>query len=541
MQLQKGLVQLPGVLDAGAVMATPANCALLDDLDLLPDQEIKARPEDLLIVVRAGDERSATEALGAVDSLLAKRPSATHTGYRPRSIESALKQVPEASWVLISVPGRYAGSVAEKSLSLGLNVFLYSDNVPIADEIRLKQIAKGNGLLLLGPDCGTTILNGIGFGFANHVRRGRIGIVGASGTGIQAVSVAVHNLGEGISQALGTGGRDLHQEVGAITALRCIELLAVDPATEVLVFISKPPDPAVATGIISRLLQVQKPVVVHFLGYPAAFERQRNLYFAHNLTDAASIAVDLVNRSASALDSRDIQAQSPKPTGYLRGLFSGGTLAYEAMLWFQAELLPLYSNVPLVEAQRFDKERDQTGHIILDLGADEFTAGRLHPMIDQEFRIRRFRQEIEDPRVSVVLLDVILGEGAHPDPASELSPEISDACLRSDLEVVVLLVGTDEDPQNLSGQKTQFEIAGARVFTATIDAFTYISERMRKPSLEPHNAPQEIFDMPVIAVNVGLESFYDSLLQQGAEAVHVDWKPPAGGNERLIELLERVR
>ncbi|MFZ0546333.1 MAG: hypothetical protein WAM60_12890, partial [Candidatus Promineifilaceae bacterium] len=239
MQLQKALADLPGIIDAGVVMATPANLDLLAASDLPVDS--KAGSDDLLIVVKAEDETAAADALSQVDSLMAARRSTAAQAFRPRSLASAVQQAPDAHWVLISVPGRYAAKVARNSLDLNQNVFLYSDNVTLEDEIALKQSAREKGLLVMGPDCGTAIINGVGLGFANRVRRGSIGLVGASGTGLQAITSEIHNLGGGVSQAVGTGGRDLKAAVGGITAHQGLDYLIHDPETAVIVLVSKPP------------------------------------------------------------------------------------------------------------------------------------------------------------------------------------------------------------------------------------------------------------------------------------------------------------
>ncbi|HEX6863379.1 MAG TPA: hypothetical protein VF414_11215, partial [Thermoanaerobaculia bacterium] len=252
MQLQRALAALPGVLDAGVVMATPANRDLLAASGLLPGEEVAAGPDDLLIAVQAESAAAAGEALARVDALLAvRRAGASGQEFRPRSLASAFKQLPEARWVLVSVPGRHAAAVAGEALDAGRNVFLYSDNVSLADELALKQKARSRGLLVMGPDCGTAIVGGTGLGFSNRTQRGRIGLIGASGTGLQAVVSHLHARGAGISQAIGVGGRDLSAEVGGITAAQALDLLARDPETEVIVLISKPPAPEVARRLIA--------------------------------------------------------------------------------------------------------------------------------------------------------------------------------------------------------------------------------------------------------------------------------------------------
>ena len=536
MQLQRGLIGLPGVLDAGVVMATPANCDLLAANNLLPDS-ITASPDDLLVVVKAEDDSSAGDAISQVDALLAKKRSSVSQDFRPRSLSSAARQLPEANWVLISVPGRYAAGVAREALDLGKHVFLYSDNVSLEDEIALKRTAREKGLLVMGPDCGTAIINGIGLGFANRVRRGPIGVVGASGTGTQAVTVHIHNLGGGISHAIGTGGRDLKSEVGAITAHQALDLLARDEDTKVIVLISKPPSPDVATGLITAAQGTGKPVVIYFIGYPPPARKIGNQYFATSLTEAAERAVELEGQKA------DVIKNSPgaSPGRYLRGLFSGGTLAYETLLGLQASLSPIYSNAPITSNQTLKDPLHSEAHTIIDLGDEFFMVGRLHPMIDNDLRVRRMRQEAADSDVGIILLDVVLGEGSHPDPASELVPVIVEV-REKNIEVVAMVIGTDDDPQNLESQIDRLTEAGALVFRTATKAVEYVSLRLK--SLAQNSKPPvnlEQLNGPLAAINVGLESFYESLTQQGAQAVHVEWRPPAGGNERLASLLAKMK
>src|SRR5258706_1628732 len=537
MQLQRGLLGLPGVMDAGVVMATQANRDLLAANNLLPDS-ISANPDDLLIVVKADAEDSATNAIGKVDELLARRKSSSVSqDFRPRSLSSAVKQLPEANWVLISVPGRYAAGVAREALELGKHVFLYSDNVSLEDEISLKRTAREKGLLVMGPDCGTAIINGVGLGFANRVRRGSIGVVGASGTGTQAVTVQIHNLGAGISHAIGTGGRDLKSDVGAITANQALDLLAHDTETKVIALISKPPSPDVATQLISAAQGTGKPVVIYFIGYPPPARKIGNLHFAISLSEAAERVVELENEKADVFKSSLVSSR------YLRGLFSGGTLAYETLLGLQASLSPIYSNAPITANQNLKDPLHSEAHTIIDLGDEFFMVGRLHPMIDNDLRIRRMKQEAADEQVSMILFDVVLGEGSHLDPAGELVPVIQEIReKRTEIEFVAMIIGTDDDPQNIQSQIDQLKDAGVTFFRTATEAVEYISLRFgenRKNEFTPVNLEQ--LKQPLAAINVGLESFYDSLISQGAQAVHVEWRPPAGGNEKLAALLAKMK
>ncbi|MBF8255919.1 MAG: bacterial FdrA family protein [Anaerolineales bacterium] len=536
MQLQRGLLTLPGVLDAGAVMATPVNLELLEASGLRPSKAPSS--DDLLIVVRAETDDAAGEALAQVDALLARRRASTDAEFRPKSLAAATQQLPEAAWVLVSVPGRFAAGVAGDAVRLGKNVFLYSDNVPVEDEVELKHQAAARGLLVMGPDCGTAIIGGVGFGFANRVRRGSIGLVAASGTGLQAVTSAIHALGGGVSQAIGTGGRDLHAEVGGLAALQALDVLRRDPSTKVIVVISKPPAPEVAGRLVGAARQTGKPVVLDLIGEPSFGGRLGNLHFAAGLEDAAEIAVGL---SASISSSPSPSAPSAGHARYFRALFSGGTLAYESVLALQYALAPLATNVPLRPDQRLDDPLQSRGHTILDLGADDFTVGRLHPMIDNDLRLRRLRQEAADPETAVILLDVVLGEGAHTDPASEIAPAIAEALGRPGLTVVVVLVGTEEDPQGLDSQRERLLASGALVFSGLRQALAAVVERLPAgETVWPSPVPLESFASPA-AINVGLETFFDSLVAQGAAALHVDWRPPAGGDERLMGILAKMK
>ncbi|HEX9670161.1 MAG TPA: acyl-CoA synthetase FdrA, partial [Thermoanaerobaculia bacterium] len=454
MRLQAGLAELPGVADAAVVMGTEANRELLAASGLLVEEAARARADDLLVVVKAADAAAAEAALGRVDALLTTRAATAADGaFRPRTLASAVKLLPEARWVLVSVPGRYAAAVAREALALGRHVFLYSDNVALADEIELKRTARERGLLVMGPDCGTAIIGGVGFGFANRVRRGAIGLIGASGTGLQAVASRIHALGAGVSQALGTGGRDLAAEVGGATALQALELLARDEATRAIVLISKPPDPGVVAKLLREAGAVGKPVVCCFLGMPLPVRQLGNLHFSGGLDETAEKAVQL-----AAVDNPHSHPERSEGSGgragYLRGLFAGGTLALETLLALRPLATPIYSNLSAPGVQPLTDLGRSLAHTILDLGDDELTVGRPHPMLDHTLRLRRLRQEAADPEVAAILLDVVLGEGAHPDPAAELAPAVAEARAAAardgrELEVIVLLVGTDEDPQGL--------------------------------------------------------------------------------------------
>ncbi|HSM70169.1 MAG TPA: hypothetical protein VK851_01370, partial [Anaerolineales bacterium] len=333
-------------------------------------------------------------------------------------------------------------------------------------------------------------------------------------------------------------GRDLKSEVGAITAQQSLNLLTRDPETKVIVLVSKPPSPDVATKLISAAQGAGKPVVVYFIGFPLPARKIGNLHFAINLREAAELAVEIENQ-----DTKFVRSGKSIEDKYLRGLFSGGTLAYEALVGLQASLSPIYSNAPITENQTIKDPLKSEAHTIIDLGDEFFMVGRLHPMIDNDLRIRRLEQEADDPEVGMILFDVVLGEGSHAYPAEELIPAIRKIQQkREDIEFVAIIIGTDEDPQNLESQIEHFKRAGVTVFGTATEAVEYIS-LLFTSDIQMEGIPVDLeqLNQPLAAINVGLESFYESLTSQGAQAVHVEWRPPAGGNEKMAALLAKMK
>jgi succinyl-CoA synthetase alpha subunit len=469
MGIASQLERLDGIERAGLVMATPANLGVLHEAGLSEAASGGPGPNDLIVAVAATDEATAEAALGRAADLLA---AGTGDADGPTEVRQAqtigegLAELPDANLVLVSTPGTYASAEALRALKRGLNVFLFSDNVPLEDEIRLKQVADARGLLVMGPDCGTAIVGGIPLGFANAVRRGPIGLVGASGTGLQQVTSLIHRYGSGVSHALGTGGRDLDERVGGTTMLAATRQLLADPSTQVLVLISKPPAASVAARILEAVAGSSKPVVVNFLGGDPDAVLAVGAHPAETFEDAARLAVELAGAPLAGapaagdatlavdatLEPRSIEeapltAQAsilasrlaPGQTE-IRGLYSGGSLAGEAKLVLKARLGP----------DRHDR--------ILDLGDDEYTVGRPHPMIDPRLRNEHILATAGEPAVAVVLLDVVLGYGSNPDPAGALAPAIADAralatAAGRQLLVVASVCGTDLDPQGLGRQE----------------------------------------------------------------------------------------
>ena len=449
MRLAQRLAGLPGVNDAAAVMGTDANKALLAEGGFVADGVAGAGPDDLVVAVKAANEAAAAEALGQVEQLL-NAPGASAGGFeRVRTLEEALVRQPGTNVVVVSVPGGYAAAEARRALEHGLHVFLFSSNVALEDELELKRIATERELLCMGPDCGTAIIGGVGLGFANAVRRGPVGVVGASGSGLQAVTSLLDRFGIGISHAIGAGGRDLSDAVGGATTFAGLRALLDDPGTEAILVVSKPPGPATARRLLAAAVSAAKPVVCCFLD-------------EMTLEEAALAGAASVGRTATVPESPKPEERPPAGRRFVRGLYAGGTLAYEAQLVLQRAGLDVASNAPLPGERSLGKDGRSSGHAVLDLGSEEFTLGRPHPMLDSRARRARLAEEAADPETAVILLDFVLGYGAAADPAGDLTDAIAAARERR-IAVVASVCGTEGDPQGLRVQEALLREAGALV------------------------------------------------------------------------------
>lgn len=498
----RGIKGMDGVDEAVVAMATPMNVELLVDLGFDKAELESLSPNDLVVAVEARDEGVMEAALKeAFDALTRKKQAAAETGLaRVGSMASALKLDPAINLAVISVPGAYAAREARKALDAGLHVMLYSDNVSLDDEIALKKLAVSKGLLVMGPDCGTAIVNGKPLCFANVVRRGPIGVVAASGTGLQEVCCLIDRYGSGVSQAIGTGGRDLkNAAVGGMTSLLALSALAQDPATKVLLVVSKPPAPEVAEKVIAALEASGKPAVAHFLGLAPRPDRG-NVAFAADLEEAALLAARLAlgddtperARANIADDSGNDRYNRPRPGAvtataaaeasrlgagqkYLRGLYTGGTLCDEAMFIAHKELGGVYSNNQTDPAWVLADPFQSKAHCVVDLGDDAFTSGKPHPMIDPGARAERIAQEGADPELAIMLLDFVLGYGSHPDPVGACLKEIKAARAAAAarggyLPVVASVTGTEADPQGMAAQIAALEAEGVVVMPSNYRA-----------------------------------------------------------------------
>ncbi len=486
MRVSETLSGLDKVKQAIVAMGTEANKRVLAEVGLLTGPVERAQPNDLVIVIEAEDDPAAEAALARAEAILVGADSAEKQSEEiaPRALEQARRALAGANLALVSVPGQYAFIEAAKALNAGMHVFLFSDNVSLEEELALKQWAVSKGLLLMGPGCGTAIINGVALAFANVIKRGPVGVVGASGTGLQEVTSLIDRGGVGISQAIGVGGRDLSPKIDGLMMRQGIAMLAADPDTEVIVLISKPPAAAVAGKVLKAARAGGKPVVVNFLGSGRSGE-ENGVIFTATIEETAEAALRQANqnqRSYFAVDSRELQklaqAEREKLSSqqkYLRGLFSGGSLCDEAMDILDSQLPGIYSNIPLAPEWALADAWRSKEHSCIDLGDEEFTSGRPHPMIDPRLRQERILKEAEEPEVAVILLDVVIGYGSHPNPAGALAEAIRAAKSNAAeqgryLAVVAHVCGTEQDPQGLSRQEQILKEAGALVLPTNAQA-----------------------------------------------------------------------
>lgn len=471
MRISKIATDSPGVTSAVISMATDTNLALMKEVGFPLGAIGEVSANDLVIAVDAEDQAAVDRTFEMVKREIKGGRRESGAALAPRSLEAAIREHPEVNLVLISVPGRYAAYEAQRALAAGRHVMIFSDNVSIEDEVDLKQIGAREGLLVMGPDCGTAMIGGVGLGFANDVPPGKTGIVSASGTGAQEVASILGRLGLGVSHIIGTGGRDISKRVGAITMKMGIEALSEDGATEVIVLISKAPDPGVAEAILAVAARSGKPCIVGFAGRQGGGE-DGNLAFTATLTDTALAAAGVLTGKPQEISpdfdgagAARLGERLSSPRRYLRGLYSGGTLAQEALFLLEPSLGAIHSNLHVEGMPALGDPAASEGHTIVDLGDDVFTRGRAHPMIDQAQRLARLKREVEDPETAIILLDVVLGYGCNSDPGGEIAAAYGEIIQSvgpgATMPIVVASIcGTLGDPQGYDRQKQALEAAG---------------------------------------------------------------------------------
>ncbi len=481
------ITEMDGVQDSAVVMGTRENKAILEASGFLIDMFKDAEDTDLLIAVKGEDEAVVLTVLDKAEEELARlRNKEAKAGeFNPKSIEGAVKALPGANLALISIAGKYAAQEACNALGMGLNVMIFSDNVSLKDEIRLKTYGREHNLLVMGPDCGTAIINGVPLGFANAVKRGNIGVIAASGTGLQEVTCLIHNGGGGISQAVGTGGRDVKEEVGGITFIAALEALAADDFTDALLLVSKPPHPEVLKKIGETVKGISKPVAAVFLGAEAADIEAFGMAAEPTLQQGAEKILELAggkgkvplrfqNEEDMAKTAKEIAAKLKPGQKYLRALFTGGTFCSETQVLLKG-VPGVYSNTPTAGSAPLEDIFTSREHTVIDLGDDDFTVGRPHPMIDFSIRNKRLPLEAVDTGTAVILLDLVLGYGANPDPLPELVPAVEEAQRAArgqgrEVPIICSVTGTDEDPQHRGRVIEALEEAGVIICGSNAEA-----------------------------------------------------------------------
>ena len=457
----------PGVSWAGAVMASPKGLEDLAAAGFSGGELDGLGANDLVLAVKADDDDALQAALasGLAAAFAERTATGPATEQPPTSIAEAGRRVPESNVAIVSVPGEYAALEAHHALSAGMHVLLFSDGVPVEEEIELKARAADLGLLVMGPGAGTAVLGGTGLGFANALGErtdSAVGVVAAAGTGAQEVSALLDRWGVGVSQVVGVGGRDLSKAVGGRMAQLATRALDDDAGTAAVLLVSKPPDPDAARTVLAECRGT--PAVAVFLGLDD-LEPPAGVRLARTLEEGARVATELAGGTVPGLVDglRDavaaVHLDDARTT--VRGLFSGGTLCYEAQAILEQHLGPVWSNEPL--RKECTTPAPDGAHVLLDLGAEEYTRGVPHPMIDPSTRLDLLRQQAEDPTVAVVLMDVVLGHGSHPDPAGQLAPVCAELMAGGGPQVVAYVLGTEGDPQVYSRQRATLEAVGCIV------------------------------------------------------------------------------
>lgn len=561
MLLTNKINEFENVTMSQIMMGTDANKDILRNTNLLTTEAEAASANDLMIVVDSEDANVMEEVLPAVDEFLSDLSSKGGSEAKAASTSWAevLDALPDANVALFSIPGEYGAPEMEKALKNDLHVFSFTDNIAIEDEVHLKKLAHEKGLLMMGPDCGTGIISSIPVAFTNVVSPGNIGVVGASGTGIQEVTTIIDRLGGGVVHAIGTGGRDLSDKVGAITMKDAIVALENHEPTDVVCVISKPPAKEVRDEVVQLLQSISKPVVAIFLGEkPTAHEGK--VYLAHTLEETARIAIDLANEEAvkaNYLEPIDKPDAPVLPSDkVVKGLYSGGTLASEAGMLI-SEALGLEG---LVKKEGFVLKSH--GYEVIDLGDDIYTQGKPHPMIDPEVRINKIREYATDKDTGIILFDVVIGYGAHADMASALLPAIEEARQTAkadgrELHFVATVCGTTKDPQNY--HETVKRLKDADVFVEDSNAkavrlalllkgidFTEEDKTVvayEGATVEVPAASEKVMELlttkPRI-INVGLQSFNESIVEYGGQSEQFNWRPRANGNKKMIRILDAL-
>lgn len=486
MSLSGKVLSQEGIVDAVVSMATQMNKDLLNNIGLATEDSQKATENDLIIAVKAESDEAMENAIEFInEELTSKKSGKNNKGNRTvTTFNAAINELPEANLAVISVPGEFAAREARQALNKGVNVMLFSDNVSVEDEKEIKELGAEKNLLVMGPDCGTAIINNTGLCFANEVKQGGIGLVAASGTGLQEVAVQIDRMGYGITHAIGTGGRDLSEQVGGIMMLEGLRRLQEDENTKVITLISKPPAKAVQDKILEKVKEITKPVVVCFLDGDKNDVEASGAKFASNLIEAAKQSILQLDDSVTFDDGLNevmidsLKNEMKKLTDsqkFIKGLFCGGTLTAEALSVLRNSVENIKSNVAKNSKEKLADTASSDTHILLDMGDDEFTKGKPHPMIEPNLRNERILKEANNPNTAVLLLDFELGYGSHVDPVGESLETLIEAKNTAEkagryLPIVAYICGTASDKQGLAEQERKLTDNGVLVAKSNAEA-----------------------------------------------------------------------
>lgn len=549
MLLSSKLSSLEGINNVSIMMGTPANKDIFKSTGMYASEFEEAGPNDICIGIDT-DDASRVQGLADELDISIKELSAKSNGSKlsvSRTLDGALNNLPDANLALISLPGEYVFKEADRLLDKNINTFIFSDNVSIEDEKKLKEKAHSKGLIVMGPDCGTGIISNIPLAFANVIPKGNIGIVGASGTGIQEVTSVIGRKGGGISHAIGIGGRDLSEEIGGISAIDALKMLNEDENTDVIVFISKPPAPSVKEKVIETFKTLDKKVVALFLGEKPG-KAEDNINYVWTLEEAGYQALILAKSFGShrgnlqdVLGKLDIIKNNTNQRK-IHGYYGGGTLAGEAAILLKDYFDIHDSKDP--EGYMLDFE----GHEIIDFGDDKYTKGRPHPMIDPSTKIAAIEKLIGKEDVAIVLIDNVLGYGSHADMAGSLAPSIKKVIedrqsKGKDILFIASICGTEEDTQVYSEQVNKLEEVGVLVLDTNAEATFTAIEALKYLDSKGENTVSNsntFLKDELKIINMGLESFANTVISHGGQVVQYNWTPIAGGDVRMQKLLDKL-
>ncbi|PKB86487.1 acyl-CoA synthetase FdrA [Ewingella americana] len=537
MLISRKLSEFPQVDEISVMMGTPANKSLLEATGFWHAQFNDATPNDICVAIKAdSQDPEITQFISdALEEALKAIAQGQQGGKRlpvARSWQTARQKAPDANLLLISIAGEYAAGLADQALDNDCNVMMFSDNVSLEQEIALKKKASSKKLIVMGPDCGTANIAGGPLAFANVAPKGVIGIIGASGTGIQELTSQITLAGQGVSHAIGLGGRDLSAEVGGISALTALAMLANDSKTQVIAFVSKPPAEAVRQRVMAEMQGINKPIVALFLGTKPASPRLGNVWLASTLDEAARLAAMLANVQQQIASLPAVHGKK------IAGYYAGGTLAAEV-----AMLLAEHLQVAPDSQHHHGSMLDAEGHRIIDMGDDFYTQGKPHPMIDPSTRNQTIAQLANQLETGVLLIDVVIGFGAQNDPATSLADTIHALKQHRDaahpLVVIATVTGTEQDPQQRSRQIDTLTAAGIVVMNTLPEAVLLAHQLISPPTETGPLTPYHLLN-GVSVINAGLRSFATDLQTNQVPVVHYQWAPVAGGNQRLAAILKKL-